>query len=79
MFDYLAAIQKRLDERQVFGDDRLYLEVRAAAGPMLSTYNTGSTTTHTSTATPATDRPCLLSWPPVPGAFATSAIVAYKH
>jgi hypothetical protein len=30
MFEYLAAMQKRMDERQFYGDDRLYLEVRAA-------------------------------------------------
>jgi hypothetical protein len=30
MFDYLAAMQKRMDDRQFYRDDRLYLEVKAA-------------------------------------------------
>ena len=30
MFHYLASLQKRMEERQFYGDDRLYLEVRTA-------------------------------------------------
>jgi len=30
MLDYLASLQRRMEERQFYGDDRLYLEVKAA-------------------------------------------------
>ena len=30
MFHYLAELQERMEQRQFYGDDRLYLEVRTA-------------------------------------------------
>ena len=33
-FDYLAALQARMEERKFFGSDRLYLEVKAARDTM---------------------------------------------
>jgi hypothetical protein len=33
-FEYLAALQARMEERRFFGSDRLYLEVKAARDTM---------------------------------------------
>jgi hypothetical protein len=34
MFHYLAKLQKRMEERQFYADDRLYLEVKTARHAM---------------------------------------------